>query len=41
MITKLKEKPDRTSRIEKVQKGIDARKGKGDKKIRATEKALG
>jgi large subunit ribosomal protein L26e len=41
MITKLKEKPDRLTKIEKIQKGINARKGKADKKIRATEKALG
>jgi large subunit ribosomal protein L26e len=41
MITKLKEKPDRLTKIEKIVKGINARKGKADKKIRATEKALG
>lgn len=41
MITRLKEKPDRIAKIEKIQKGILARKGKSDKKIRATEKALG
>lgn len=41
MITRLKEKPDRIKKIEKIAKGISLRKGKADKKIRATEKALG
>lgn len=41
MITKLKEKPDRIAKIDKIQKGINARKGKADKKVRTTEKALG
>lgn len=41
VITKLKEKKDRMSKIEIIKKGIEARKSKNEKKIRATEKALG
>lgn len=41
VITKLKEKKDRMSKIEIIKKGIDAKKTKNERKIRATEKALG
>ena len=35
-VTKLKEHKDRISRISKVAAGVNARKGKADKKIRTT-----
>lgn len=35
-IVKLKEAKDRMTRIEKVLAGVNARKGKGEKKIRTT-----
>jgi hypothetical protein len=35
-VTKLKEHKDRISRIGKVAAGVNARKGKADKKIRTT-----
>ena len=36
-ITKVKEAKDRLKKIEIIKKGIDARKGKAEKKIRTTE----
>lgn len=40
VITKLKEHKDRLSKITKISAGISLRKGKGDKKIRTTDKNL-
>ena len=40
VITKLKEHKDRLTKITKISAGIALRKGKGDKKIRTTDKNL-
>jgi large subunit ribosomal protein L26e len=40
VITKLKEHKDRLTKITKIAAGIILRKGKGDKKIRTTDKNL-
>ena len=40
VITKLREAKDRLAKITKVAAGISLRKGKGDKKIRTTDKNL-